>query len=232
MSLTPQTGSYTVGEEFTVTVNLDSAGEQVVSADARLSFDPSLLQARSVIGSLDGFSYVESIDNTNGVVTLSAILSDIFSDGMVVNGEFAVVTFTTQAAGTAAVDLVYDPQDQRQDSSVATLNGDGDQLTGVSGASYTLTGAAAIEPTATPMPQPTSTPAAIQPTSTPTPQPTSANSIGTLSTNPTNTPTPTVNVASTASELPNTSTAYITYILTGMATALLLMGARLAVVRA
>lgn len=227
MWLTPTQGSYQAGDELTVTVNLDSAGETVVSADARLIFDPALLQAQAVSGSLADFSYVESINNTSGVVIISAIMSDIFSDGVVVNGAFAGVIFIAQSAGAAEIQLVFDPEDKEQDSTVATLNGTGDQLTSVAGASYTLSSSAAATATPTLVPALTSTP-------TPTPD-----SIGTLSAEPTSTPLPTLtsvpsavptavptSVAQTVSELPNSGAVNVTYLFAITGTLLLLGGAR------
>lgn len=205
MFLTPEAGNYVVGDKISVVVNLDSGGQQVISADARLSFDPKVLQVRSIVGSLSDFSYIKKIDNDKGSVVISLIMKDIFSDGVVVDGELAQIVFEVVGSGEASIDLVYDPQDKQQDSSVALLSAEGDQLTAVRGAHYTLALAKGT------------------PVETITPIPTVGQ---------TGAPTPTITEVGVVEELPDTGNTLITYVVAGMAGLLLLAGTRLALIKA
>lgn len=204
MSFTPSTGNFQVGEEFDVAINLDTAGQKIVAADARLEFSADKLEVKVISeGGISG-TYVTNFDNQTGLVTINVFAFDGFSW----SGSLATLTFSAKSAGTAEVELVFDPTDASDDSSVAVLGEVTDQLSSVTSASYTLAGGE--EPTVTPVP--TSTPA---PTATATP-------ILSL----TSTPTPT-SALGEVGELPGTGLVEWTYSLFFIGVGILLIGGSL-----
>jgi len=216
LSLSPAQGTYQVGEDFSVGVNLNSAGQKIVGADAKLEFNPALVTATDVKGSSDKFSYITKIDNEKGTVWVTAIIQDLFSDGTAWDGELATVSFKGGSAGTANVNLVFDATDKEPDSSVALLGGSGDILVAVHSASYNIVGGGednsvgVYEGTPTPTSVSTLTPV---PTVRPTDVPSAVS---------TNTPTPTV------AQLPETGVVEVTYLVVALAAVLIIVGYKLA----
>ena len=109
-TLTPATGSQTVGQNFVVTMGIDSDTEKVVGVDIKASFDSTKLEVVSIEKGVipdDGylFSYTPSqaiIHNDTGVfeVTLTPLNQSVLV-GPIAKHELLKVTFKPKAVGTA-----------------------------------------------------------------------------------------------------------------------------------
>jgi uncharacterized membrane protein YgcG len=157
---------YSSGDTFTVTVGSDATN--VSAYQANLTFDPGVVELRSVSGT-DDFS--DPVTNRgNGWVAFNQYRSSD-TDGPV----FATLTFEVvgDAGDEAAFSFV------RAETKLANSAGQEESITGYEG--LTLSVPSEPTPTETPTPTPTPTPTET-PTPTPTPTPTET---------PTPTPTPT-----------------------------------------
>jgi len=150
LSLTPSTGSYAVGQTFTVTVRAVPNGDSVNAVEASLKFDPKLLSVVSVGKTGSAFSLwttEPTFSNAAGTVTFGGGSPTPFTSA----SNIVSVTFRTVAQGSASVSFGT--------ASVLAADGRGTDVFKNGGtATYTVTAAA------TPTPTPT-------PTLTPTPEP-------------------------------------------------------------
>lgn len=205
MSLQPDSGQYQTGELFTTDVWLDTGGKGMITAEARLKYDSEMLEVKEVLyGGLSGqYADVVRVDKGTIAIILLRVSTTTWND------IFASVRFKALKSGITNLELIYDITEGSEDSSVYSLETEDDLLESVRGATYSLQGETIPTPTFAP----------------------------TVMASPTSLPTPTIqpeieSKLKAAAALPNTSIAHTTYILAGMATMLLLTGARLAVVRA
>lgn len=145
---TPSTGSYNVGQTFTVTAQVvPDSGEQVNAVEATISFDPELLSVVSV--SRDGsvfslWTTEPTFSNTDGTVTFGGGSPTPFSS----RSNLITITLRALAEGTATLEY----------SSASALAADGlgtDVFnTGVPASFVIESGAVAPEPTPQPQPEP------------------------------------------------------------------------------
>jgi len=152
--LTPSTGSYSTGQTFTATIQVDPAGDSVNAVEASLSFNTSVLSVVSVskAGSVFSLWTTEpAFSNTAGTITFGGGSPTPFS----ARSNLLTVTFRANAAGTGAVNF----------TKASALAADGlgtDVLKASPGATYTIGAATAPPPVAeTPTPTPTQTPSTI-----------------------------------------------------------------------
>jgi Cohesin domain len=152
LAIAPSTGSYGVGQTFTVTVRANPNGDNVNAVEATLRFDPRLLSVVSVGKTGSAFSLwttEPTFSNAAGTVTFGGGSPSPFT----VASNIVTVTFRTLAQGSATVSF--------SGASILAADGRGtDVFENGGSATYTITAAQ------TPTPQPT-TP--TTPT-TPTPQ--------------------------------------------------------------
>lgn len=145
VGISPSSGSYSVGQSFTVTIQTNPQGKSVNAVESQLSFDNTKLSVTNVskTGSVFSLWTTEpTFSNTAGTITFGGGSPTPFS----AKSNLASVTFKVLKEGTAAVTV----------STASVLAADGlgtDVYTGPSNASYTITGVAT--PTQTP---PTETP--------------------------------------------------------------------------
>lgn len=207
MSILPSGGSFQTGNEFTTQVHLNSNGLNFVTAEARVRYDPSRLKVVAVEdGSLSGqYASVVREDKGTVAIILMRISETTWDDTL------ASIRFRSIQSGTTSVDLVYDVTGTSEDSGVYSLSSGDDLLGKVSGANYNLTGDDL--PVATPTPVLPATPQ-----SSPTLQPQMEQEIS--------------QQLSQATALPNTGFPQMSYTIVGIASFLLLAGARLVIVRA
>lgn len=208
---TKQFDPNTTTDRFTVPVKLSTGGQSVSAADLQINFDKNVLKAISVTGGTAFPSYPASgisIDNTNGTVQISGLLTAPTSSptgtgtpGL--NGtnlDFATITFepiSLAASTTLSVD--FDPASPQTDnSSISPYNS-------VSGADLLTTqpipqsfAITALTGTPTVTTAPTST---ATPTRTPTPVPPTVTTAPTATRTPTPVP-PTMTTAPTATRTP------------------------------
>jgi Cohesin domain len=150
LSLTPSTGSYGVGQTFTVTVKAVPNGDNVNAVEASLKFDPKTLSVVSVskTGSVFSLWTTEpTFSNAAGTVTFGGGSPTPFTS----TSNIVSVTFRTVAEGTGAVSF--------SSGSVLAADGRGTDVYKNGGTgNFTVTAAAAPTPTPTPDPTPTKTP--------------------------------------------------------------------------
>jgi Cohesin domain len=102
LAITPSTGSYGVGQTFTVTVRANPNGDNINAVEATLKFDPKLLSVVSVGKSGSAFSLwttEPTFSNAAGTVTFGGGSPAPFTAA----SNIVTVTFRTLAQGSAAV---------------------------------------------------------------------------------------------------------------------------------
>lgn len=139
--LSPSTGNYTVGESFSVLVNLSTGGESVNASAGQINFDNSRLQVVSLGYSQSIFTlWTENptFSNPAGTITFSGGLP---SPGFVgASGGVLRITFKVKAEGQAPVNF--------QSGSILANDGQGTNIAeGLRGAFFTL-----VEPQQPPKP--------------------------------------------------------------------------------
>ena len=146
--ITPATGSFSAGQTFTATIQVNPAGDQINAVEAQLSFDSNALSVVSVSKAGSAFTLwpVEpSFSNGAGTITFGGGHTAPITS----RSTLLTVTFRATAAGGGSVSF--------ESGSVLAADGRGtDVLNNRTGANYTISGAAA-----TPTPEPTA-PAATQ----------------------------------------------------------------------
>ena len=142
LSLSPSTGTFNKGCQFSVNIDLDATGADSNGTDAILNYDPSRLSATQV---LNGTIYSEypgsNIDSRNGKITVTGLTSA--SSSFSGNGTLATVNFTvldSAQVGATQLTFDFDPQDRSKttDSNVIQKGTIADVLTGVTNGSYTI----------------------------------------------------------------------------------------------
>lgn len=149
VAVSPSTGSYAVGQSFTVTIQTNPQGKSVNAVEAKLSFDNTKLSVTGVskTGSVFSLWTTEpTFSNTAGTIDFGGGSPTPFS----VRSNLITVTFRVLAAGSGTVSV----------SSASVLAADGlgtDVYTGAGNATFTLTAATTQTPTPTdeePAPEP------------------------------------------------------------------------------
>ncbi len=136
LSISPASGSYSVGQTFTVSVMLASGGGVGVNAaDGKITFDPTMLAAESISKGNSVFNlWVNdpSFSNTDGTVNFSGGSNNAYTGDA---GDVFDVTFKALKAGSASL----------QFASADALAADGQgtsALGGTTGATFTISAAA------------------------------------------------------------------------------------------
>ncbi|MEK7520283.1 MAG: cohesin domain-containing protein [Patescibacteria group bacterium] len=176
LSLSPASGTYGVGDTFSVAVVLDTKGNQVYGADVfYLRYNPALLEVidddagTAGIQITPGTLMPTTLFNTVNVTTGTIAFSQVTNTGATYSGSGTVATahFRTVSEGIANVAFDFAPGNTA-DSNVAS--GEEDILSSVVNGAYTVgTSGSGTSPT-TPAPQPAPSPAPTPPpSSSPTP---------------------------------------------------------------
>lgn len=144
MSLSPSSGTYAVGKNFTVSVMLDSGGGiGVNAADGKLTFDPTQLAVQSVSKANSVFNLWvadPSFSNTDGSVSFSGGSNNAYTGSA---GNVFDITFQALKAGTTSVSFAS--------GDALAADGQGTNvLGGTTGATFTIGGSASA--TQTPKP--------------------------------------------------------------------------------
>jgi len=152
----PASGNYSIGEEFSVVVNVDPANSDTVAIDAIINYDTGRLELISVENNeyfgkepAGGFEYVEN--ETGKLLVFSFATVQYFSVNTV--GKVATVKFKAKAEGTAAVTFVCSSGGDDDTSIWAPPPGYEELIdcAAVGSGSYTI-GSGGESPTATPTP--------------------------------------------------------------------------------
>lgn len=116
--------------QFTVSLLLDTAGQSVGGAGAKLTFDPYYLSAISLHpGELFVDYPAAIIDNEHGTITISGISASAL-DLYTGTGVFADIVFRPYHPGTSQVNFLFTPG-STTDSNIAVMTGNGDILASV-----------------------------------------------------------------------------------------------------
>lgn len=109
LSLSPSSGTYSVNGAFSVTVNVDSAGEVVGGVDGVGTYDSARLELTSatkasnmVFEATDGGGNCSINTATTGKFSFTCYSNDSLTD-TAVTGSLIVLNFKAKATGTAAV---------------------------------------------------------------------------------------------------------------------------------
>ncbi len=144
LQISPASGSYSAGQTFTATIQVDPAGDSVNAVEAELTFDNSVLSVVNVskTGSVFSLWTTEpTFSNTAGTISFGGGSPTPFSS----RSSLLTVTFRTLTTGTGAVSF----------GTASALAADGrgtDVLENNNGASVTV--AAATTPVSTPDEEP------------------------------------------------------------------------------
>jgi hypothetical protein len=155
-SVSPSSGSYEVGNSFTVQILINTENEDTHGAAVRhLNYNPALLSVVDVQSSAAGVqissgdlyprTQVNNVDTTAGQIEFVQLTD---TDGVYNSGNesklFATVIFNVLAAGTANVTFDHE-LNNTHDSNI--VYGGADLLTSVTNGSYSLTNPGGIPPT-------------------------------------------------------------------------------------
>lgn len=146
-TLTPATGSQTMGTNFSVVMGVDSDTEKVVGIDIKASFDSSKLEVVSIEkGTVPDsgflFSYTSGqaiIHNDTGSfeVTLTPLNQSVLL-GTVAKQELLKVTFKPKAIGTATFSYVCQPGSLTETNIINAAGADVVDCTANQSGSYTI----------------------------------------------------------------------------------------------
>lgn len=153
LSLTPNSGSFTVGEIFTVELMIDTEGQEVVASDAKISFNNSQVE---LIGINRG-DFFDEVTNYAG--ESSILIGGFFNDQFKKKsgtGKIAAITFKGKTAATTSLSFVCSAGKFDESNIISDSGQDIIKCASLVNGSYTLQGGS---------PQPTSTPPAPTPTS-------------------------------------------------------------------
>jgi hypothetical protein len=140
LSLSPASASKNIGDIFDVDIVLDTAGEAVAGATAILTYDTAKLQVTTGTQITAGTIFNQSpLTNT---VSSGQIRYDSGSLGTSYNGRgtMAKIQFKAIAAGSAAVNFVFNTTTTIDTSLVAAASGPTNVLTTVYNGVYTIGG--------------------------------------------------------------------------------------------
>tara|TARA_B100000745_G_scaffold267132_1_gene192724 strand:+ start:1627 stop:3156 length:1530 start_codon:yes stop_codon:yes gene_type:complete len=149
LSLSPASGTYSVGQTFTVSVQADPAGQSINSSEATITFDSAAL---SVVSLSKGSAFTlwttePTFSNTAGTISYGGGNPGPISS----RSTIITITFRAKAEGTGSVAF--------ENASLLAADGRGtDVLDSSPGGSYTITAGAQPEPTPDPEPTPTPEP--------------------------------------------------------------------------
>jgi len=152
LSFSPSDTTPTVGDTFTVNVNINSGTNEVTGVELHLTFDESKIEAQSIT---EGTFFTNpntttpSISNTNGTISYTLLVPP-GGTGVTGTGTVAVITFKAIAAGN--VSLTFSSQ------TLVTAAGESGVNVLASSPSKTITVGASTSSTATPTATPTSSP--------------------------------------------------------------------------
>lgn len=138
--LEPATGGHKVGTTWTVKLMIDAAGERVSVADAKLTYDPGLLQVVSVVAGdyFDGSS--QDIDNQNGVMYWGGYFVNVAQTSTAETGTLATLTLSAKGTGVAGLAFVCASGETNDSNILNGANEDVIDCASLIDGSYDLTG--------------------------------------------------------------------------------------------
>ena len=141
LSISPSTGSYTVGQTFTATIRAIPNGDSVNAVEATLSYNPAVLSVVSVSKTGSAFSLwttEPTFSNSAGTIQFGGGSPTPFTS----SSNLLSVTFRTVAEGTGSIKFT--------EASVLAADGRGtDVYKAATDGSFTVTAGTAPTPTPT-----------------------------------------------------------------------------------
>ena len=139
--LSPATGTFNRGCNFTLVINLDTAGAQTDGTDSILNFDPTRLTASNITEGTIYSDYPGTNIDSTGKITISGLAS--VAQPFTGSGVLATISFLVPAnapTGAAQVTFDFDPANpgKTTDSNVVERNTVKDVLSSVTNGSYTI----------------------------------------------------------------------------------------------
>ncbi|HEX7633516.1 MAG TPA: carboxypeptidase regulatory-like domain-containing protein [Candidatus Saccharimonadales bacterium] len=122
LSLSPSSGTYTVGDTVSLTITEDSSSEQVNSVEADLTYDPAVLQYQSIDGSGSAFTDLALVNfpSANAVNVSRGAFGATYTGPK----QVAIVRFKVLAAsGSTSVSFASSSQIVRHDDRHNVWNG-------------------------------------------------------------------------------------------------------------
>lgn len=113
----PKTVTGKVGSTFTVNLKIDAKTDEVLSTDARITYDPKLLSVDSIT---DGTYF--DIPKKDAVVPGKIYIAGIIKnpgDSKTGSGVLATITFKSLTDGTGTIGIVCNPGETAADSNIA-----------------------------------------------------------------------------------------------------------------
>lgn len=144
LTLTPSTGTFNKGCDFTVSIDLDTAGAQTDGTDAILHYDPARFSTNNskIVANTNMYPDFPgtNVDQT-GKITISGLAS--VATPFTGKGSLATITFTvlpTAQTTASAVTFEFDPNDKGKttDSNVVERGTVQDVLNAVFNGNYTV----------------------------------------------------------------------------------------------
>lgn len=134
----PQEKNVGRGTQFDINIDIDTAGESVGGAGAKVSFDPTKVNIISITPGTVFTDYpAATFDNTTGKLNVSGIVgspTDLYSG----KGVFATIKIVGLTPGTAQVTFEFVPGDTT-DSNIAITSAPWDTLTNVNTLNINIT---------------------------------------------------------------------------------------------
>jgi hypothetical protein len=146
LSISPSTGSYSVGQTFSVTVRAVPNGDSINAVESTMSYNPAVLSVVSI--SKDGSAFSlwttePSFSNANGTIEYGGGSPSPFTS----TSNLLTITFRTVAEGTGTLSV--------SEASVLAADGRGTDVYGTAtNASFSVTAATVPTPSPTPTPSP------------------------------------------------------------------------------
>ncbi|MCL4384674.1 cohesin domain-containing protein [Patescibacteria group bacterium] len=145
LTLTPASGSYSNGTQFTVTIGVETDGQKAAGVDIWSTFDATKMEVvgiTQVSNPAYGFAQISpNIDNTTGKFDMSFVSNSTSTyDAQALSGALATVTFRAKATGTASLNFTCSKE--FTDSNIIsadTTNTDLIDCASNSSGSYTIT---------------------------------------------------------------------------------------------
>jgi chitodextrinase len=150
LTLSPQTGTYNIGDTFTININANTAGKNITAVASYLKYNPTILQAIStdITGSPFTVNFENTIDATNGKIKITQAAP---APGVnTTNGLIAKINFKTLKASNPSSDNITFDFTSNLTNESNVLDGTGtDFLSGVYNAKITV-GSPVVSDTTTP----------------------------------------------------------------------------------
>lgn len=143
MALAPSTGTFDIGSNFDVAIQLDTVGQAVSGAQAYLNYNPDQLEVVQITPGTIFNNYMPD-ELSSGKIVISAIALQIADFNG--SGVFASIRFKALTAGASEITFDFAPGDTRKTSAAKAVTGE-NILASVTNGSYTIQGPPPPTPT-------------------------------------------------------------------------------------